>query len=139
MILLVRHAWAGDRSEWEGDDRQRPLDERGRRQAEELVGLLAPYEIGRILSSPYVRCTQTIDPLARVRGLTIEPREELSEERQADAGAELVLSLESDVAVSCHGGLSDAVCGRTQKKGEVFVLGLEDGQARLEGRLRPPS
>ena len=33
IVLLVRHARAGDRSEWEGDDRLRPLDKKGRRQA----------------------------------------------------------------------------------------------------------
>jgi hypothetical protein len=138
-MLLVRHAWAGERAEWEGDDRLRPLDERGLRQAEELVELLACYEIDRIVSSPYVRCVQTVEPLARERGLSVETREELSEELQGIAGVRLVLSVEPNTAVSCHGGLSEAVCGRGQKKGEAFHLALEDGRARLVGRLRTPS
>jgi 8-oxo-dGTP diphosphatase len=139
MILLIRHVWAGHRPDWEGDDRLRPLDERGRRQAEELVDLLAPYELDRIVSSPYVRCVDSVVPLAQARGLSVEPREELSEEEQAYAGVELVLSLDSNAAVCCHGGLSDAVCGRPQKKGEVFLLELEDDTARIVGRMRTPS
>ena len=41
-LLVVRHASAGDRSRWKGDDRLRPLDRRGRRQAEGLVTVLDP-------------------------------------------------------------------------------------------------
>ena len=82
MILLVRHASAGDRDEWEGDDRLRPLDERGRRQANQLVELLEQYEITRLLSSPFLRCIQTVEPLAQARGFDIEIRDELSDERQ---------------------------------------------------------
>jgi 8-oxo-dGTP diphosphatase len=140
MILLIRHTWAGHREDWDGDDdRLRPLDERGRRQAEELVDLLAPHEIDSILSSPYVRCVQSVEPLAQARGLSIEEREELTEELQATAGVRLVLSLESNAAVCCHGGLSEALCGRPQEKGEVFLLEVEDGEVRLVGRLGPPS
>ena len=61
-MILLRHAWAGDSSKWKGDDRHRPLDERGRNQAERLVEKLADQEIERILSSPYDRCVQTVEP-----------------------------------------------------------------------------
>lgn len=123
MILLVRHASAGDREEWDRDDRLRPLDERGRRQADELVELLAEYEVTRLLSSPSLRCIQTVEPFAHARGLDIEIRDELSEERQLVDGPALVKSLDGVAAVlSCHGGLSEAVCGESQKKGEVMVL-----------------
>jgi len=66
------------------DDPLRPLDERGRQGALSLVGLLADYPIERILSSPYDRCGQTVEPLACAGGLAIELRDELAEERQAD-------------------------------------------------------
>jgi 8-oxo-dGTP diphosphatase len=123
LIFLIRHASAGDRDEWVGDDRRRPLDERGRLQSAELVELLAGYEFDRLLSSPAVRCVQTVEPLAAARGLEIEICEELSEELQHDAGVDLVRSLmDTQTACSCHGGLSDAVCGESQKKGEVLVL-----------------
>lgn len=135
MILLIRHASAGSREEWEGDDRLRPLDERGRRQAEELVALLAPYPIDRILSSPYLRCVQTVEPLARARELEIEQTESLSEERQNVDGTALVRLLQGeDAALSCHGGLSEAVCGESQKKGEVLVLDGTVVIARLRAK-----
>ncbi|MGZ4415549.1 MAG: SixA phosphatase family protein [Gaiellaceae bacterium] len=123
MILLVRHASAGDRYEWEDDDGLRPLDERGRRQANELVDLLEQYEVTRLFSSPALRCVQTVEPFAQARGFDIEVRDELSEERQDPDGPTFVASFHDvDAVLSCHGGLSEAICGESQKKGEVIVL-----------------
>lgn len=133
-MLLIRHASAGKRTEWQGDDRRRPLDERGRQQALRLVGLLAGYPIERILSSPYDRCVQTVERLARARGLAIEVRDELAEERQADEGAALVARLlDTDTAVCCHGGLSEVLGGESEKKGETLVLAL-DGTVSMRVR-----
>ena len=133
-LLLIRHASAGDRDEWVGDDLPRPLDARGRSQASRLPELLGDYEIVRVLSSPAVRCVQTVDPLARSRGLDIEVHEELGEEQQGEAGAELVRALIGEQAALCiHGGLSDAVAGVSQKKGEVLVL---DDEGKLVERFR---
>jgi 8-oxo-(d)GTP phosphatase len=136
-FLLIRHARAGEREEWVGDDRRRPLDERGWEQAERLVELLEPYEIDRILSSPYDRCVQTVEPLARARGLQVELREELSEELQDTEGAALVRSLVREpVAACCHGGLSDVLVGERQRKGETIVLDVEDDRLAIKERLR---
>jgi broad specificity phosphatase PhoE len=133
-LLLIRHASAGDRDEWVGDDLPRPLDARGRSQASRLPELLGDYEIARVLSSPAVRCVQTVEPLARSRGLDIEVRQELGEERQGEAGAELVRSLVGEHAALCvHGGLSDTIAGVSQKKGEVLVL---DDEGKLVERFR---
>jgi 8-oxo-dGTP diphosphatase len=122
-LLLIRHASAGDRDDWVGDDRLRPLDGRGRSQASRLPELLGDYEVARVLSSPAVRCVQTVEPLARSRGLDVEVRENLSEEQQGEAGAALVRSLVGEQAALCvHGGLSDTISGVSQKKGEVLVL-----------------
>jgi broad specificity phosphatase PhoE len=86
------------------------------------------------MSSPAVRCVQTVEPLARSRGLDIEVHEELSEEQQGEAGAELVRALIGEQAALCvHGGLSDAVAGVSQKKGEVLVL---DDEGKLVERFR---
>jgi broad specificity phosphatase PhoE len=132
-LLLIRHASAGDRDEWVGDDLPRPLDARGRGQASRLAELLSDYEIARVLSSPAVRCVQTVEPLARSRGLDIEVRQELGEEQQGEAGAELVRSLVGDTALCVHGGLSDTIAGVSQKKGEVLVL---DDEGKLVERFR---
>jgi phosphohistidine phosphatase SixA len=134
-VLLIRHARAGERDEWVGDDLLRPLDDKGRKQAAALPDLLAAYSVDRVLSSPADRCVQTVAPLASALGLEIEVRDELSEDRQNHAGAELVRSvLGADVAVSCHGGLSEAVAGESQKKAETLVL---DERGRVVERLRP--
>jgi len=132
-LLVIRHARAGDRAEWQGDDRKRPLDKRGRRQAQALVDELAGFPLTRILSSPYDRCVQTVEPLAAARGLQIELRHELGEERQYLEGGALARSLVGEpVALCVHGGLSDAAFGERQKKGETLVVD-DDGQV-VEGR-----
>lgn len=75
-ILLVRHARAHERQKWAGDDNLRPLDKKGRRQAEMLVPLLAPFAPQRIFSARPDRCHSTVEPLADELGLdiTVEPR-----------------------------------------------------------------
>lgn len=70
-ILLVRHAKAHDRSKWAGDDDVRPLEKKGRRQAEMLVPLLSPFDPKRVFSAEPDRCTQTAEPLADELGVEV--------------------------------------------------------------------
>jgi 8-oxo-dGTP diphosphatase len=72
MLLVVRHADAGDRSTWKGPDHLRRLSPTGHLQAEGLVVRLEDYPVERILCSPTLRCHQTVEPLARDRRLRIE-------------------------------------------------------------------
>jgi phosphohistidine phosphatase SixA len=72
MLLVVRHADAGDKRTWTGPDRLRPLSPSGHLQAEGLVVRLEDYPVDRILCSPTLRCYQTVEPLARDRLLQIE-------------------------------------------------------------------
>jgi phosphohistidine phosphatase SixA/8-oxo-dGTP pyrophosphatase MutT (NUDIX family) len=78
-VLVVRHATAGSRGTWRGDDRQRPLDACGVSQADELVRILSRFEIGRIVSADLRRCTETVALLAEAFGLEIEPVSLVSE------------------------------------------------------------
>jgi len=71
-VLVVRHATAGSRAAWRGDDRLRPLDECGVAQADELVRILSRFEIGRIVSADLRRCTETVALLAEAFGLEID-------------------------------------------------------------------
>ncbi len=124
-LLLVRHASAGDRAAWEGPDDARPLDERGRAQAHALVAALRDLPVDEIHTSPALRCTQTVAPLAAARGLEPLVRPELGEERQETDGAELVRALAGrDVVVCGHGGLEQAALGDPPrwKKGATFVV-----------------
>ncbi len=72
ILLLVRHADAGDKFRSDDPDLLRPLSPTGRSQATGLLERLQDYPIERILSSPAVRCQQTVQPLARDRYLPIE-------------------------------------------------------------------
>ena len=85
-VYVVRHAKAGLRTRWTGPDEQRPLTRRGRRQAERLVERFRGIQVARIVSSPFVRCVQTVEPLARDRGLEVEPDPRLAEGADARSG-----------------------------------------------------
>ncbi len=79
-VLLVRHAKAGSRDRWEGDDDSRPLSGAGWRQAEALRRLLPLFGPRRIHSAPRARCVQTVEDLARDLGVPVEEEPLLSEE-----------------------------------------------------------
>jgi 8-oxo-dGTP diphosphatase len=79
-ILLVRHASAGTRTDWSGNDDDRPLDDLGQEQAEALVWLLTRFDVREIVSAPVARCTQTVAPLAVAVGLSLREERLLTEE-----------------------------------------------------------
>jgi 8-oxo-dGTP diphosphatase len=139
IVYLIRHASAGKRSKWSGNDRLRPLDERGRRQAERLVGQLDGRELDRILSSPHLRCVETVEPLARVRGLEVETRDALAEGARAEAALALLRGSGETVAACVHGDLLDELLGREEPKGSTSVLELDSGAPTVLERLRPPA
>jgi len=94
-VLVVRHASAGSRSGWVGDDHLRPLDESGYRQAEELVRLLAHFDPSEIVSADFLRCRQTVEPLAEALGLEVRETPIVSEEGYPGHEAEAVELLRS--------------------------------------------
>ena len=83
-ILIVRHGTAGSKSRYKGDDRLRPLDKRGRAQAESLVGQLLAFGADTLYSADRTRCHQTIEPLAEELGVGIGNEPLLTEEAYAD-------------------------------------------------------
>jgi phosphohistidine phosphatase SixA len=140
IVVFVRHARAGDREKWEGDDRLRPLDRKGRRQAEGLVEMLPEFPIERLLSSPYLRCVQSFEPLAQALGLEIEDVAELAEGTSRREVLRLLGSLQNAcVALNTHGGVDMEVIGGHLKKGAAEVLEFEDGRIKRVRYLgRPP-
>jgi phosphohistidine phosphatase SixA len=142
-VLLVRHAKAGNRETWDGPDDLRPLTAKGEAQADALVDLLAPFDVVRVLSSPYLRCSQTVAPLAAARGLVVEPADDLAEGHGA-AGRALVRSLlakPGDAVLCTHGDVVEEVLDDLDvhrdgwtRKGATWVL-EEGGLARS---LPPP-
>lgn len=140
IVYLVRHARAGHRESWEGeDDRLRPLDERGQRQAEGLVAQLAGRDFSRILSSPYVRCVQSVEPLAAARRLPVEAVDELAEGAGEAAALELFRSLDAPAVASVHGDLAEALLDDKLKKGATAVLDVSAGGVEVLERLDPPA
>ncbi|MDT5007452.1 MAG: 8-oxo-(d)GTP phosphatase [Mycobacterium sp.] len=83
-ILIVRHGTAGSKSRYKGDDRLRPLDKRGRAQAESLVGQLLAFGADTLYAADRVRCEQTLGPLAEELGVAIHNEPLLTEEAYAD-------------------------------------------------------
>ncbi|MEE3852637.1 NUDIX hydrolase [Gordonia sp. LSe1-13] len=79
-LLLVRHARAGSRSRFKGDDRLRPLDRLGRAQARELASLLGSFGAERLHAADRVRCEQTLAPTADRLGVAIVSEPALAEE-----------------------------------------------------------
>lgn len=96
-LVVVRHAKAVKRHDWQGKDPQRPLVDLGREQARALVPLLHAYGVARVISSTSTRCVQTLAPYAEEQVLALEPLEELSEEGyDTRAACRLVAALMAD-------------------------------------------
>jgi 8-oxo-dGTP diphosphatase len=104
-LIVVRHASAGSRNEWEGDDADRPLDAIGTADALALARLLACFAPGpsRVLSSPALRCTDTVRPYAELAATPVEVSDALSRTPAADSRANLIseLVLAGQPAVLC--------------------------------------
>jgi 8-oxo-dGTP diphosphatase len=137
--LLVRHAKAGKRKEWEGDDRLRPLDDKGWRQAEGLVETLSEYPVTRLVSSGATRCVQTLEPLAEALGLEIERRRELEEGATRERSLGLMSELGDGAVLSTHGDILEDLFGEEGQKGSTRVVELRDGVPVVLEYLPPPA
>ena len=82
-VLVVRHGTAGRKSRFSGDDTKRPLDKRGRAQAEALVPQLLAFGASDVYAADRLRCHQTVEPLAEELGVTIHNEPTLTEESYA--------------------------------------------------------
>jgi 8-oxo-dGTP diphosphatase len=140
-LLLIRHAAAGSRKDWKGDDRLRPLSPKGQRQAKALVEQLEPWAPSRVLSSPFLRCIETVRPLAGELGLKVEAADELAEGEGLSA-VNLVRSLhDTHVALCTHGDVIPEILvaladedhldlgpAPRQAKGSTWVLESKNGR-----------
>ena len=85
-LIVIRHGVATPKRRWDGSDEDRPLTGHGARQAKALVGRLARYRPAEILSSPSLRCRQTVEPLGARTATTVQNRRLLG----VDAGARAI-------------------------------------------------
>ncbi|MCE3287347.1 MAG: putative superfamily hydrolase [Gaiellaceae bacterium] len=140
-IHLIRHAKAKSRLAWEEPDELRPLTKRGRREAAVLAARLGEQPLARLVSSPFVRCVQTLEPLAVALDLPIETTDLLAEGADGARAAGLMLSLSADGAIACctHGDVLFDVVDLVAESGvgldapraapvaSTWVLSVEDG------------
>ena len=83
---------------------------------------LEPYAVARILSSPFVRSVETVEPLATARGLEIETTDVLADGAGPGGVRRLLRELAGSPVVLCgHGGEIAELFGQT-KKGVTRVL-----------------
>jgi 8-oxo-dGTP diphosphatase len=127
-VLLLRHARAGERKRWTGPDELRPLSRAGERQARRIVSLLEDRTLKRLLSSPAVRCVQTLQPLADARGMQIEPVDALAEGAPASVAETLAIAAASDgPSVLCvHGDVQELLIEELLERG-VELLSEQTG------------
>ena len=104
-IHLIRHAKAKNRLTWEKHDHLRPLTKRGLREAQAIAARLGEEPLARLVSSPFVRCVQTLEPLAVALDLPIETTDALEEGADGESAADLLLSLAGKDPIACctHG------------------------------------
>lgn len=149
-LFVVRHADAGHRDGIARPDDLRQLSERGLREARGLRDQFAEAGVERLLSSPVLRCRQTLQPLADRLGIAVETDERLAEGQGASGPLALVKELSHTSAVLCSHGdvipeLLDALAaGGTRlrdelrwQKASAWVF-TRDGDELAEGRYLPP-
>jgi phosphohistidine phosphatase SixA len=95
MFVLVRHAHAGSKRRWTGPDEERPLSPRGADQARDLARLLSSLGVVRLMSSPALRCRETLQGASEELWVPVEPVAALA----ADAPAEDLLRLVASAGV----------------------------------------
>ncbi|MGK2879669.1 MAG: NUDIX hydrolase [Mycobacterium sp.] len=155
-VLVVRHATAGSRSRFNGDDALRPLDKNGRAQAEALVGVLLAFGATSVFSADRTRCRQTMEPLAQELGVDIADEPALAEQAYADSRKQ---ARERLLEIAESGG-TPAICSQGKviphviawwcerdgvqpdksrnRKGSVWVLSLSGGKLVAADHISSP-
>ena len=132
-LFLVRHAKAGKRSKWledpanDNDDRKRPLDDKGILQAEALADRLTDFAPTLLLSSPFMRCIQTLKPLGATLAITVTSDERLAEDNPFEPILELLESCPDNAVLCSHGDMIPMVTDALERRGMV-VTGMRDSR-----------
>lgn len=151
-IFLIRHAKAGSRSAWIGDDRDRPLADDGWAQARAIARLLAASGPTELVSSPHLRCRQTLEPLAEATGLTIRIDTRIEEDSPLERSLSALEDVQDDAVMCSHGDvIPDVLNGLLRRgmqidsdaplalrKAAMFVLHRENGTFVRAEYLAPP-
>jgi 8-oxo-dGTP diphosphatase len=124
-LVLLRHAKAVTRDEWQGEDDDRPLDSYGQNQAKRLLAMYQVFNLEQIHSSDAVRCYDTVVAIAKGLSIKLEVTGKLSEstfkkdkEKAFDYANELIKSNES-VLLCSHNPILPKMLNKLTKKSEV--------------------
>lgn len=129
LIHLIRHGHAGSRRAWTDDDERRPLSEKGHAQSRAISDALADAGVDLLWSSRFLRCIQTLQPLASQLGRPVETNDLLTEGGPGAVALDALLVATIDghtVAASSHGDVIPAILNQAQLRG-----------ARLDGPIAP--
>jgi 8-oxo-dGTP diphosphatase len=149
-VHLVRHARAGSRSRWSGDDSLRPLSKVGRAQAEGIAERLGSEPIELVVSSPFTRCVDTVVPLAERLGVAVETDDALAEGAPLTQALRLFEKVQDREVVLCtHGDVMESLLdhfGRQgvklrdhrMEKGSIWTFEIAGGQVVKARYSRPP-
>lgn len=150
MIYIVRHAHAGNRSDWSGPDHKRPISHKGVRQAKALANYLAKNGAKQIFTSPFLRCVQTVAPLAHTLGLGYVDLPELAEGSPPEGAAALLRTAKKGSVICSHGDVLISLVShlaahgapidpKTEiQKAAVWRLKLDDGRVTKAKYIPPP-
>ncbi len=149
-IWVVRHADAGSRSDWDNDDMLRPLSSKGESQAKALGSFLRWQATGKLYTSPFVRCRDTLQPLSKKTGIDIQDTDSLAEGASAKETLALVQAAPAGSIFSSHGDVIPAMLDRAAKrglelqsafeckKGSIWMIDRDDGELTTASYLAPP-
>ena len=131
-LFLVRHAKAGKRSKWledpaNIDDLKRPLDNKGMLQAVALADRLSDFAPPQLLSSPYIRCMQTLEQLGATLAISVIADERLAENNPFEPILELLEGCPDNSVLCSHGDMIPMVVEALERRGMV-VTGMRDSR-----------
>jgi 8-oxo-(d)GTP phosphatase len=124
-LILLRHAKAVTRDEWQGEDDDRPLDSYGQNQAKRLLAMYQVFNLEQIHSSDAVRCYDTVVAIANGLNIKLEVTGKLSEstfkkdkEKAFDYAKDLI-KLNESVLLCSHNPILPKMLNKLTKKSEV--------------------
>lgn len=131
-IYLIRHATAGRRKDWKGDDVKRPLSNLGWEQAQEIGTFLADTQVSRLLTSSYTRCRQTLEPASKLLNVTIENHRALFEGAGTKQLEKLLGKIGNTPAALCtHGDIVPALLERLRAGGTTLEHELQSAKGSI--------
>lgn len=130
-IYLVRHAKAGERRLWSGDDVDRPLSKRGWKQSRSVGARLAKKGATALYSSGYVRCIQTLEPLGELIGADVKVEQRLVEDEPFEPVLELLCEVENGAVLCSHGDIIPPTIQALQRRGMVIETPADWGKSSV--------